>query len=278
MQNMLSVKIPDRHRVILATTGWDGDAIAQFELPQGPAVVWRTVWDRPEDATQFVEAIRSIDSISPSATFVVNGRGVDVVVMAPPATKEDSRALAQQLQPLALGESDGAASTLQAERDYITEARNAVRVVRGRAVWRDSGASIPIPPGWELVEVQGVPALRAPMKDGFADNILVDVNPNLLGFTLDAVEAETLRLFEDVLQSEVLSHGPRTLGPRKAWVIETLGHEPGSNVVLHQLRGVFFTKTHRVVVTASAKPDRWPTLAPVFESVFAGIEESAVAR
>ncbi|MGH1342108.1 MAG: hypothetical protein ACRBN8_11180 [Nannocystales bacterium] len=272
MQNMLAVKIPDRHQVILATTGWDGDAIARFELPQGPAVVWRTVWDRPEDAAQFVDAIHGIESISPSIALVVHGRGVDVAVMAPPATVEDSRALAKQLQPLHLGVSDGAASTRQAEQDYVTQASNAVRVIDGGAVWRDSETSIPIPPGWNLVAVHGVPVLRGPMVENFADNILVDVSPNLLGFTLEAVEVETLRLFEDVLQSQVLAHGPRALGGRKAWVVETLGHETGSSVVLHQIRAVFFTATHRVLVTATAKPERWTELAPVFESVLAGLE------
>lgn len=278
MQNMLTVKIPDRHQVLLATTGWDGDSIARFELPEGPAVAWRTVWDRTEDAAQFVEAVRTIDSVPQSAAFIVDGRGVDIVVMAPPATVEDSRALAGQLPRLVLGESDGAASTLQAERDYLAEVAGAVRLVEGRAVWRDSGTQIPIPPGWDLVAINGVPVLRGPMKDGFADNIVVEVTANLLGYTLDEVEAETLRLFQDVLQSEVLAQDRTTVGGRDAWVVETLGHEVGSNMVLHQQRAVFFTATHRVLVTATAVPERWETLAPVFASVFAGMQPASPAR
>ena len=161
--------------------------------------------------------------------------------MAPPATVEDSRALAGQLPRLVLGESDGAASTLQAERDYLAAVAGAVRLIEGRAVWRDSGTQIPIPPGWDLVAINGVPVLRGPMKDGFADNIVVEVTANLLGYTLDEVEAETLRLLKDVLRSEVLAQDRTTVGGRDAWVVETLEREVGSNMVLHQQRAVFFT-------------------------------------
>ncbi len=271
MQNLLATKIPDRHRVVIATTGWDGDAIAWFDTKTGPVLIWRTVWDRPEDAEQFFEALSTVESLSQTADAWVEGRTVDIVVLAPPASPEDGRSLLESLPPLTLGPSDGARSTQNAEREYLAQVAAAMRVVDGGVQIRDSGVRIPVPKDWQVLEIQGAPVIRAPMVDGFGDNILVNVTPNLLGFTLDAVETETLRQFNDVLGATVVDHRRTSIAGREAWVVETVGHEAGSNVELHQVRAVFFTQTHRVIVTATARPDRWSALESVFASVFEGI-------
>jgi hypothetical protein len=40
--------------------GWDGDRIMLVETPAGRGVAWVSVWDRPEEATEFYEALKRV--------------------------------------------------------------------------------------------------------------------------------------------------------------------------------------------------------------------------
>ena len=43
-----------------AARGWDGDRFAVVRTPQGEAFVWLTVWDAPQDAAEFYDAVGQI--------------------------------------------------------------------------------------------------------------------------------------------------------------------------------------------------------------------------
>lgn len=64
-----------------AATGWDGDRLGMWRLPSGEYVlVWRTVWDREEDAEQFAGTIAPFSPNEPRGFRIVRrGRMVDAV-------------------------------------------------------------------------------------------------------------------------------------------------------------------------------------------------------
>ena len=262
----------DEAKAVVAAIGWDGDRLAMYDTDKGPLLVWRTAWDRPVDGAQFIATMLTVPSLSATSVFKRRHQIVDVVVTAPPATAADAQRICDALPALPQPGPDAAKQTAKVEADYAADVAAGARVDRGRFAVRDSGVLIPIPKGWQALRIHGTNVLRAPMVDGFGDNLVVDTSPNLLGFTLDEVEKATVEQLKGVLGSQVLRSERRTVGGRAALVIEALGHEAGSTVVLHQLIVVFFTKTHRVVLTLSARPERWERFAPVFEQLIDGIE------
>jgi hypothetical protein len=50
----------DQDASIRASNGWDGDRYALVKTPQGNALVWVTVWDRPGDAAEFMSAMDQV--------------------------------------------------------------------------------------------------------------------------------------------------------------------------------------------------------------------------
>ena len=50
----------DQDASIRASNGWDGDKYALVKTPQGNALVWVTVWDRPGDAAEFMSALDQV--------------------------------------------------------------------------------------------------------------------------------------------------------------------------------------------------------------------------
>lgn len=43
----------DQNEAVRGATGWDGDRYAVVNTPQGPGIVWLTVWDSPVEAGEF---------------------------------------------------------------------------------------------------------------------------------------------------------------------------------------------------------------------------------
>jgi hypothetical protein len=50
----------DQDASIRASNGWDGDRYALVKTPQGNALAWVTVWDRPGDAAEFMSALDQV--------------------------------------------------------------------------------------------------------------------------------------------------------------------------------------------------------------------------
>ena len=47
--------LKDQNEAVRGATGWDGDRYAVINTPQGPGIVWLTVWDSPTDAGEFYD-------------------------------------------------------------------------------------------------------------------------------------------------------------------------------------------------------------------------------
>lgn len=64
-----------------AAIGWDGDRLGMWRTPNGELVlVWRSVWDREEDAEQFAGAIAPFTANEPRGfRIITRGRMVDAV-------------------------------------------------------------------------------------------------------------------------------------------------------------------------------------------------------
>ena len=45
----------DQNEAIRGASGWDGDRYAVVNTPQGPGIVWLTVWDSPVEAGEFYD-------------------------------------------------------------------------------------------------------------------------------------------------------------------------------------------------------------------------------
>ncbi len=77
----------DPTQAYLAAVGWDGDKLRIYERPSGELVmIWRSVWDREQDAEQFAAAIAP-KGIEPRAFRVErHGRVVDAVSTDLPET------------------------------------------------------------------------------------------------------------------------------------------------------------------------------------------------
>lgn len=73
-----------------AAIGWDGDRLGLWRVPSGELVlVWRSVWDREEDAEQFAGAIAPFTQNEPrSFRIITRGRMVDAI-------SSESEAIAQ---------------------------------------------------------------------------------------------------------------------------------------------------------------------------------------
>lgn len=53
----------DQNEAVRGATGWDGDRYAVINTPQGPGIVWLTVWDSPVEAGEFFHmAGQSVES------------------------------------------------------------------------------------------------------------------------------------------------------------------------------------------------------------------------
>src|SRR5712671_4064404 len=48
-------QINDQNEAVRGATGWDGDRYAVINTPQGPGIVWLTVWDSPVEAGEFYD-------------------------------------------------------------------------------------------------------------------------------------------------------------------------------------------------------------------------------
>lgn len=102
-----------------AAAGWDGDRLGLWRVPSGDGVlVWRSVWDRDEDAEQFAAAIAPFEK-NDTHTFriVRRGRMVDAVSCeSEPLAVQWYTTLQDALDTLAIEPSD-AATTREVEAE-----------------------------------------------------------------------------------------------------------------------------------------------------------------
>ena len=125
IERLLRERGYDDAKATRAAIGWDGDRLALWRTPSGEQVIiWRSVWDREEDADQFAGAIAPFSKDEPRGFRIVRrGRIVDAVS----AESEDVATkwyitLQDALDSLAIEPSD-AVSTREAEAEPPARSR-----------------------------------------------------------------------------------------------------------------------------------------------------------
>ena len=70
----------DERSARFASIGWDGDRLRIYELPTGEKVtLWRSTWDREDDATQFVTGVSPLSGSALGFRVTRRGRVVDCI-------------------------------------------------------------------------------------------------------------------------------------------------------------------------------------------------------
>jgi hypothetical protein len=252
----------------LAAAGWDGDELVLLRAQPGDSVcfVWRSVWDRDEDAAQFAAALPK----NVRTAVAVAGRVVDVVSAAENDLRKRlaSACAAAEATPVA-NEAD-AASTVAVEARL--RARDEASAVRGDT-WElpELGASIPVPKGWELREVQGTKLLLDPATapSGFAVNVNVQALPLGPGVDLEAMLAANRAQLEQLKLTVV------SLEIAKCGDVDVLRGEFhgrfGKQPAVHCLQLIQPRGDRQVVITATARPKQMATHEATLRELMAGI-------
>ncbi|MEW6741927.1 MAG: hypothetical protein AB1486_04130 [Planctomycetota bacterium] len=165
----------DKATAYLASAGWDGDRLGVYAAEGGAkVVVWRTVWDRDEDARQFVGVLRE----RAGGQAVGRGRVVDWFG-GPSESIEKEVASALENHP-----SDYPEDRADMESTRLVEAAwrdgQALEPRASEKSWEHpkAGLKIAIPAGWAVKEIQGVPFLMdlSGAEPGFASNVSVQMS------------------------------------------------------------------------------------------------------
>ncbi|MCU0865370.1 MAG: hypothetical protein MUC36_16425 [Planctomycetes bacterium] len=275
--HMLRQSGADLHTAAIATAGWDGDRLLVMRRTDAkpdddengaPVAVWRSVFDRSEDAAQFAAALRS----SKRGRLEIHERVVDWIGNADPDVADPLLAkLAETLPPVAAGGGD-ATSTAAVEAVLLEQQRNN-GIVDGR--WRlgRAGLSIPVPDGWQLQEVQGMTMLTMPstQRQGFLVNVNVQIQPRGATADLDAQLAAARQEFDRLTKMTVVQLELGTQGEMPVLRTEYHGVIPGlpamHGLQLHYLRG-----DQIVIVTATTGEKQWDQHEAVVRQLMADLQ------
>ncbi|MCB9879143.1 MAG: hypothetical protein H6835_16225 [Planctomycetes bacterium] len=167
--NLLRLIGVPRLQASLAAAGWDGDLLVAFDRgdDRDVALVWRSLWDRDEDAADFAARLRQRGR----GVVEVEARMVDWVFAADAELQRSVSAACGGSRAVPDPVEDDAVGTAAVEA--ALRARMAQTSSDGE-VWRHDavGLTVPIPDGWEVKEVNGVEMLIDPVtgRTGFALN------------------------------------------------------------------------------------------------------------
>lgn len=256
----------------LASIGWDGDQIAVLRDSDGEAtaVVWRSVWDRTSDATEFVAAMQK----KPRGILRQHERMVDWVHSnREELTEQLMAALAKDTAQPEPGPDD-AKTTAAAEELFLQEV--ATDFADGEH-WHHPrlGLRIPIPTGWQLRELQGQRFLFEPQmgKEGFTSNINVQVLPGDFGGVQPLLEATRSQL-ESMpgLTVDKLEIG--SLDGKE--VLRSQFHGMlGAKIPLQVTQVTFVHEARQIIVTVTVPVSRWKDLEEVAQRCLDGARLTA---
>ena len=246
-----------------AATGWDGDRLVTWRSPNGRlALAWRTVWDRAEDAAQFAAALEK----RWAGRWDVNDRVVDAVWGEGRLEVEAALAEALRGHVYAPGPADEDALSTAA-----IESQAARRDVLGTQRWklREEQVSLPIPPGWNLHNIQGRTYLMARPELGFGDNLNVIETENPAGDDGEALARQTRSDLEGAGGRVVALE--RRQGPRgePAVLAEYTLRYQGRP--LHFLVLVLARGARAVVITATTPEERWAERKDLFRAMLGDV-------
>lgn len=259
----------------LAAAGWDGDRVVVFDRGDeaGVAVAWRSVWDRDEDAADFAARL----AVLHTGVVVQQQRIVDWCQSDDEDLQGaivDALESDRQQPPV----DDAAAASTAAAEDELRAELGQTRVEDG--VWRHGalGLSVPIPDGWQVQEINGVPMLvhQATAETGFALTLNVMAGPNPDAIDLAAIVAANRAQLEQMHATidtlAVVSRGGRD-------VVEGEYHgRIGSPIPMHFLALAFLRGDQQVWVTATATEKLWTEHGDRLRALLAGITIDAEAK
>jgi hypothetical protein len=187
MLTLLDLGLPRRDARLIAA-GWDGDQMAAYRTADGDcAVMWRSTWDRPEDAEQFARAVDLRGALVHQLEWVVD------VVWAP--DREMWRTLALALlkaPPPPPSPATDARTTALVEKQIASERGG--EIADGRWSHAELGVSFPVADDFSVTPPGSLPGAGRMVGD-HVDLALVVRLPDPLGDGLAAaVEAEQKRL------------------------------------------------------------------------------------
>ncbi len=263
IHSLLSTAGANRRESVEASIGWDGDMFVLLQVGDSEddtATLWRTIWDRDEDAQQFEAALKGVlpSYLDSTSHIERSGRSVDFV------SSQDSAILVELSELLranpfrmALVKSD-AASTATIEQAALADLPSS-KLEGDNWILQKYGLSIPIPDGWALAKLQGIDLLHGPIEAGanFRTNLNVMAIPNPGGIQLDQhleVNREGLSSMDGIELDHIeLS----SLGDVPALRFEYHGLFPGAPQPLHFLGALFLNGNQQVVVTLTADQTDW---------------------
>ncbi len=242
-----------RDDAFIAATGWDGDLIRTGTTATGDKVsVWRTVWDRDIDATQFVDAMKNAKGQCRQRGRVVDWRSA--------MTEKDAARVEAQLaaHPAPAAVPADATSTAAAEKEWRAS-RPAEAAVVGKW-WNhaDVGLSIPILPGWETQELRGTQFLVdvANSTATFSPNIGVQILQARPGVGIDELLEATKKEFDGIPQFKLDSIRKEKVSGRDVIFYEMHGDlgQP-----LHFYGVMYLRGSNHAVITATTTGALWKT-------------------
>lgn len=238
---------------VIAVAGWDGDLLVAYDRGEERDVVllWRSVWDREEDAVDFESRLK------PRARVVISRRGrvVDWIAFETTGLRAMvAAAFARQREEPPENPAD-ARSTAAAERELRERLRQGEQ---DGALWRheDIGLVVPIPAGWKLEEFRGLQVLneKKSPKPRFATNLNVMKSARGEIEDLPALEAAMRQQFEQVRLALLrVERGRR--GEQEILSGEYTGEFPGTPP-LHFFFLAYLRGEHQVWVTLTTTRDR----------------------
>ena len=272
LQEILRQLGADSATAFCGACGWDGDTFAIVEGKkangdEARGVVWRTFWDRDEDASQFEQLLAK----KKRGRVHRQGRVVDwAQAQYNPLQAELVATLAAAVPELA-ADDEAAASTAAAEA--VVQKDAAAQGVRGdRWELPRFGLSIAVPKGWEVREMQGMQVLldTAGGQNGFANNANVQGLPRGGVADVEQLLENNRAQFEQMptLHLDAAKVGERSAQP----VVEMEFHGTMPNMPeLHFLTLLYLRGEQQVVVTFTVREDVWKANEESLRAVLAGI-------
>ncbi|MBL8899032.1 MAG: hypothetical protein JNM84_15440 [Planctomycetes bacterium] len=237
----------------IAAAGWDGDLLVAYDRGEerNAVLLWRSVWDREEDAADFESRLKS------RARVVISrkGRVVDWFAFAETGLRVRVAAAFARLREEPPESSTDAASTAAEERVLRERLR---RSEQEGGHWRHAeiGLSVPIPEGWQLEDVRGMRVLNEKQspQPRFTTNLNVMKSARGKIGDLDALEAATREQFAQLeISIRAMERGSR--GKQEVLSGEYTGKFPGAPP-LHFFFLAYLRGEHQAWVTLTTTQDR----------------------
>jgi hypothetical protein len=254
----------------LAAVGWDGDRVQLLRGKTGElAVVWRVVFDRPEDVQQFASTFgkRAMGRVA------VRGRSLDWVRSESVAMSNALASVLAQGSPAIVPNTADAAGTRVLEDRWKPDAGLRPRFEAGWWIHPRHDLAIPVPEGWSPTVNDGQALLAGPVREGFRDYITVLPVEDVGGRSLEGILDQRRAQISSLPGAEIDSAEVRQVGGQDAVFLRYRMRASADE--LHVTMAIFPKLHAPALVTAVASHETWPESVPIFDDVLARLRFEA---